>query len=113
MLARAIHWSAQTEGNQFASRLLDIVDGTHLDEHRVYAPRELPWRLRSRLQRKILNVNECAAEYAEGYNSGFCAGVLNDDRRGNEQGIFVSGYWDGYSEGSLLRTDRFTEVCAG
>lgn len=62
---------------------------------------------------KFLDGDECAAEYAEGFNRGFCAGVLNDDRRGDKQGHFVSGYWDGYSEGSILRAKRYINVCTG
>ncbi|MEL6723539.1 MAG: hypothetical protein AAFP81_08765 [Pseudomonadota bacterium] len=63
---------------------------------------------------KMLETNQCAAEYTRGFNKGFCAGVLNVDRRGDApNGSYVAGYWDGYSEGSFLRLDWFQEKCIG
>ncbi len=63
---------------------------------------------------KLLETNQCAAEYTRGFNAGFCAGVLNISRRGDTpDGPFVAGYWDGYSEGSFLRLEWFQEKCIG
>lgn len=61
---------------------------------------------------KMLETNQCAAEYSAGFNAGFCAGVLNQNRRGDHtDGPFVAGYWDGYSEGSFLRLEWFQDTC--
>ena len=63
---------------------------------------------------KMLETNQCVAEYSAGFNTGFCAGVLNQNRRGDvTEGPFVAGYWDGYSEGSFLRLEWFQEKCMG
>ena len=63
---------------------------------------------------KMLETNQCAADYTSGFNKGFCAGVLNVNRRGDSTNApFIAGYWDGYSEGSFLRLDWFQEKCIG
>lgn len=62
---------------------------------------------------KMFEAGQCAAEYKRGFNVGYCAGMLNVDRRGDEpMGPFLAGYWDGYSEGSYLRLDWYMETCA-
>lgn len=62
---------------------------------------------------QMFEMEACGRAYAKGYNSGFCAGVLNDDRRSTVADISLSGYWDGYSDGSLVRTRWSTEACQG
>jgi hypothetical protein len=60
----------------------------------------------------MFETGQCVAEYRRGFNAGYCAGMLNVDRRGDEPiGPYVAGYWDGYSEGSYLRLDWYMETC--
>lgn len=61
---------------------------------------------------KMFETNQCAVDYQNGYNKGFCAGVLDLDRRGDNEGPFVAGYWDGYSAGSIVRVRHYVEICS-
>ena len=61
---------------------------------------------------KMFETNQCAVDYRSGYNTGFCAGFLDLDRRGDKEGPFVAGYWDGYSDGSIVRVRHYVEICS-
>ncbi|MEO1660987.1 MAG: hypothetical protein AAFR51_08365 [Pseudomonadota bacterium] len=61
---------------------------------------------------QMFEANQCGTDYAHGFSVGYCAGVLNIDKREENQAApFIAGYWDGYSQGSYLRLDWFMKKC--